>query len=102
MTKNELNRDVRRLARRWNAYLDLPRLPEEAKRTPEQVAEDARRWEEREAIGEEMERLHNVDSSAEYLNKKSILIILSMNLCLRVIPLHQVFLPCHKTAGFTN
>ena len=72
MTKQELNRDIRKLYKRFLDY----RLKNFCDT-------------EHEALRKELQRLYYANTSLEYLTKKSLLIMIRLNVALRVIPLHQ-------------
>tara|TARA_R110000803_G_scaffold78075_3_gene143140 strand:- start:15633 stop:15881 length:249 start_codon:yes stop_codon:yes gene_type:complete len=72
MTKQELNRDVKRLYKRWFSLYGV------AKTTA--TEENTKR---------EFKRLYHADSSFESLNRENILRMLKMNNSMRVIVLHQ-------------
>jgi hypothetical protein len=72
MTKQELNRDTKRLLKAYKAAL-------KSKNYYEQLP----------AIQKELKRLYMADSNFKYMNKTSILILLRLNLRLREIELHH-------------
>lgn len=84
MTKQELNRDWKRLAKR---ALDKPRGEDTSDWTEEDWLRNAA--EERE-IRNEIERLYNADRSFEYANKNSVLIFLALNQRFRAVTLHAM------------
>jgi hypothetical protein len=77
MNKRELNRDYKRLWKRFKTY------------QPEQPAsdDDYLEWE---SCKKELKRLYFSDRGMDYINLNSLKILLIMNRKLRVIPLHQL------------
>ena len=76
MTAAELNRDIKRLG---NTVEKLHQLNNQ----------DIYFKEIETMVKPEFMRLYLADSQFEYMNKKSILIMLRLNLSLRIIPLHS-------------
>lgn len=76
MTAAELNRDIKRLA---NTVEKLHTLNDH----------DTYFKEVETTVKPEFKRLYLADSQFEYMNKKSILIMLRLNLQFRIIPLHS-------------
>ena len=76
MTPKELNRDIARLG---NAVEKLHQLNDQ----------DVYFKEVETTVKPEFKRLYLADSQFEYMNKKSILIMLRLNLQFRIIPLHS-------------
>ena len=75
MTKQELNRDIKRL---WNLHISLNSLE------PEQYYKEVE-----ERVKPEFKRLYGVDREFKYLNKQSIIILMSINLTHRFVELHS-------------
>jgi DNA repair ATPase RecN len=73
MTNQELNRDIKRLAKLAANYT----------KANENVPET------RKQITDEVKRLFNADNSFENMNKESVLTLLRLNLRYVVIPLHN-------------
>ena len=84
MTKAELNTDVRRLYKRFkgNRHFNTALWSREDW--------DAYSKEDNE-IKREFKRLYRADNSCEYLNFKSFRMMITMNLSLRVQPLHLFY-----------
>lgn len=76
MTAAELNRDIKRLA---NTVEKLHQLNDQ----------DTYFKEVETTVKPEFKRLYLADSQFEYMNKKSILIMLRLNLQFRIIPLYS-------------
>lgn len=74
MTKQELNRDIKRL---WKAYINLDITKESY-------------YSKRDKLGEEFKRLYNADKTFEYMNKESILVMYNLNLKCRWVQLHMM------------
>lgn len=74
MTKQELNRDITRLYKYVNKLMNNP-SDEYYQAEPE--------------IKKEIQRLYYADKSLNSLTKKSILILLRLNIRFRAIPLHS-------------
>ncbi len=72
MTKQELNRDIKRL---WVRY--------------ENKDSELDVYEALEEMRQELKRLYYADDDFEYMNLRSIKIMIRLNLSLRVVPLHQ-------------
>lgn len=73
MTKQELNRDIKRL---WKSYEDF-------------INTDPYNREKKAEIISEYERLYYADEDFDYMNKRSVLIMVALNRALRVIEFHQ-------------
>lgn len=75
METKALNRDIKRLARNFEKAknnLDMPEYFEYIDET----------------VKPEFKRLFDMDKGFEYISRDSILILLSMNISLRIVPLH--------------
>ena len=71
MTNAELNRDIRRLARRVETLQNTEKI-----------------FEYLDEVKAELSRLYYADDEFTAMNKQSVLILLRLNLRFRVIPLH--------------
>jgi hypothetical protein len=76
MTTQELNRDVKKVFKRYYTARN------KNENTPEY-------WDERKLIEKEVDRLYRADTSLSSLSKDNLLRLLSLNVCLRTIPFHQ-------------
>ena len=75
MKTSELNRDIKRLSKDWTKAKELSN--DEYFELVENI------------LKPELRSLYYADRKFKYLNKKSILIMLSLNLSHRVIPFHR-------------
>ncbi len=76
MTTQELNRDIKRLSKKYNA------------KSRGEATKEYFDWLEKE-IKPELRRLYYADSDMSDLNSNSLRILIRLNLSLRVIPFHH-------------
>jgi hypothetical protein len=85
MTKQELNRDYKRLYKRYDQWEQgIGSLSNSS----DQKVRDAYR-EEYTKMSVELNRLYRADKEFDYSNKNSILIAIKLNNSMRVVPLHR-------------
>lgn len=71
MTTAQLNRDIKRLGKSYDKFINDNTLSDDK------------------TVKDEVTRLYYADREFQYMSKKSVLILLRVNLSVRAIPLHM-------------